>query len=89
MENTELATEVKSVIISAVNLHHVDPTSIVATTSLRDGGLGLDSIDMLEVVIAIEQHFGVKVADPEVGKRHFRTVGTIAEFIRNLKSAEA
>jgi acyl carrier protein len=49
---------------------------------MREGGLELDSVDMLEVIVAVEQHFGVKVADAETGKKYFRTLGGITEFVK-------
>lgn len=73
--------EVRTIIVDAVNLHHLDPETITPETSLRDGGLELDSIDVLEVVVAIEHHFNVKVGDAETGKKYFRTIGGIADFV--------
>ncbi len=78
----ELISEIKGIIIQSVNLHHLDATQIGSETSLRDGGLELDSIDLLEVVLAIEQRFGVKIDDAEMGKKHFRTIGSIAELVQ-------
>lgn len=86
-EKNGLVNEVVDVIVNAVNLHHLQPESVTAETSLRDGGLELDSIDILEVVVAIEHHFGVKVGDAEVAREHFRTIGKIAEYVQSLKSA--
>ena len=80
--------EVADVIINAVNLHHLPPGSITAETSLREGGLELDSIDILEVVVAIEHHFGIKVGDAEVAKEHFRSIGKIAAYAQSLRSAK-
>lgn len=87
MQNTEhlsseLLSKVKTTIIDAVNLHHVDPQSISPDTSLREGGLELDSVDLLEVIVTIEHKFNVKVADAEAGKKYFKTVGTIVDFIQ-------
>ena len=84
---TVTVQEVIDVIVNAVNLHHLAPGSITAETSLRDGGLELDSIDILEVVVAIEHHFHVKVGDAEVAKEHFRTIGLIAAYVQTLKNA--
>jgi len=50
-------------------------------TPLFDGGLGLDSIDVLELVLEIERSFGVAVTDEETGKKVLRSVDTIAEYI--------
>ena len=79
--------EIADIIINAVNLHHLPANSITAETSLRDGGLELDSIDILEVVVAIEHHFGIKVGDAEVAKEHFRSIGKIANYVTSLRSA--
>jgi acyl carrier protein len=86
MQNSELLGQVTDMIINTVNLHHVDRNTITAETSLRDGGLGLDSVDLLEVIVTVEHQFGVKVSDAEVGKKYFRTVGTIAEFIQHTRT---
>lgn len=50
-------------------------------TPLFDGGLGLDSIDVLELVLEIERSFGVAVADEETGRKVLLSVDTIAEYI--------
>lgn len=83
----ELVSEIISVIVDAVNLHHLPRASISADTSLRQGGLELDSVDLLEIVVAIEHRFGVKVKDAETGKTHFRTIGSIADFVSATGSA--
>lgn len=81
MHKEQLVSEISSVIVNAVNLHHIDQKTIGAETSLRTGGLELDSVDILEVIVSVEQHFGVKVANAETGQQYFRTVGGIADFI--------
>ena len=73
--------EVISVIRNSVNLHHMEPSRFTPDTSLREGGLELDSVDILEVIVAVEHKFGVKVDDAEMGKRYFRTIGTIADLV--------
>ena len=85
-DQSDQIKEVIGVIVNAVNLHHLPPGSVTASTSLRDGGLQLDSIDILEVVVAIEHHFGVKVGSAEVAREHFRTIGQIASYVQSLKS---
>jgi acyl carrier protein len=74
--------EVATLVVTAVNLHHIDPATLTESTSLRETGLDLDSVDMLEVIVAVEQKYGVKVADAETGKKYFRTLGGIAEFVK-------
>jgi acyl carrier protein len=81
-KSISLVGEVAALVVAAVNLHHIDPNSLTEATSLRDGGLDLDSVDMLEVIVAVEQKFGVKVTDAETGKKYFRTLGGIADFVK-------
>ena len=81
--NQAALNEVITVIRNSVNLHHLEPSRFTAETSLRDGGLDLDSVDILEIIVAIEHHFGVKIDDAETGKKYFRTIGTIAELVAN------
>jgi acyl carrier protein len=77
----QLISEIGGIIINSVNLHHVKNSDITADTMLTKGGLELDSIDILEVVVAIEQRFAVKVKDAQSGKKYFATVGTVADFV--------
>jgi acyl carrier protein len=81
--DSKLVNDVKSLIITSVNLHHMDPNTINDETSLREGGLELDSVDILEVVVAVEQQYGVKINDADVGKKYFRTIGTIADYLES------
>jgi acyl carrier protein len=78
----QLVTDVIETIVNAVNLQYVDRTGITPETPLTQGGLGLDSVDILEVVVAIEHRFGVKLQDAETGKKYFRTIGTVTDFVQ-------
>ncbi|HEX4924915.1 MAG TPA: phosphopantetheine-binding protein [Bdellovibrionales bacterium] len=80
-QRNEIVNQVIDVIVDAVNLRHVDKATVTGDTPLTHGGLGLDSIDILEIVVAVEHKFGKKVADAEVGKKYFQTIGTIADFV--------
>jgi acyl carrier protein len=82
MSTSPAFQEVVSVIRNSVNLHHLEESRFTPETSLRDGGLELDSVDILEIIVAVEHHFGVKVDDAEMGKRYFRTLGTITELVQ-------
>ena len=57
-------------------------------TTLFDGGLGLDSIDVLELVLEIERSFGVAIRDEETGMKVLRSVDAIAEYIRTQASTK-
>lgn len=82
MSTSPTLNEVVEVIRNSVNLHHLEPSRFTPETSLREGGLELDSVDMLEVIVAIEHKFGVKVEDAEMGKKYFRTIGTVADLVQ-------
>ena len=84
-QKSPLENEIVDVIVHAVNLQHVDKNTIGRDTALTAGGLELDSIDILEVVVAIERKFGVKVKDAQTGKTNFMNIGTIAEFVEAQK----
>ena len=81
-----LVDEVKSVIVKAVNLHHLQLETITESTTLGPGGLNLDSIDILEVVLAVERQFQVKIENSEKGREHFRSIGAIAKFISSSRA---
>ena len=80
-DRSPLVADIIEVILTSVNLKHLDRSTITESTSLVDGGLGLDSIDILEIIVALEQRFGVKIRDAETGRRVLRTIGTIADFV--------
>ncbi len=79
---SELELAIKRLIVSALNLEDVRPEDIGSDEPLFDGGLGLDSIDGLELGMALRQNFGVKIesASEEI-RRHFATVGSMARFV--------
>ncbi len=80
-DRNEVVTQVIDLIVDSVNLQHLDKAGIGVDTALTQGGLGLDSVDILEVIVALEQRFGVKVRDAETGQKYFRTIGTVADFV--------
>lgn len=86
MNREKLSEEVKSLIIEAVNLQHLTVDSIKDDASLYQDGLGLDSVDILEIIVAIENQYGVKVPNAEKGKEAFQSISTIVEFVMNEKS---
>lgn len=85
---TELELELKQLIVEALLLDNVAPESIVSEAPLFGEGLGLDSIDALELAIAIEQRFGVRIrAEDEKTRSIFASVKTLAEHVSSARAA--
>ena len=78
----ELILELKNEIINVLNLEGVKPEDIATDDELFGGGLGLDSIDALELIVLLEKNYGIKLKDPAKGKEIFRSVRTMAEFVQ-------
>jgi acyl carrier protein len=77
----QLVSELAELIISSVNLKHKKKEEIFADTAMMQTGLELDSLDILEIVVSVEQKYNVKISGPEQGAVIFRTVGTLADFL--------
>jgi len=86
MTRAELAPRVKDLIVRRLKLE-MDPAAIVDDAPLFGEGLGLDSIDALELVLGLEQEFGIKVEDEEVGVKAFASVNALCDFIEQKKIA--
>ena len=79
--------ELKESIIAALNLEGMTPEDIDDNAPLfGDQGLGLDSIDVLELIVLMEKKYGVKVINPIEGKHIFGSVATMAEYISKHSS---
>jgi acyl carrier protein len=79
-----LATQVKEAIVRCLRLP-MAPQDIADEVPLFGEGLGLDSIDVLELVLELERSFDVKITDEQLGKRVLRSVRTIVELIEQTK----
>jgi acyl carrier protein len=75
-----LAGQVKAAIVRCLRMP-ITPEEIADDMPLFGEGLGLDSIDALEIVLELQRTFHVEISDEEVGKRALRSVGTIVGFI--------
>ncbi|PUZ25132.1 acyl carrier protein [Chitinophaga parva] len=85
----KLIADLKVQIIEQLNLQEVKPEDIGDDAPLFKEGLGLDSIDALELIVLLQQHYGIRVANPDDGPRIFQSVRTIAQFITEQKAAQA
>lgn len=81
MESTDLKENLKKLIVDRLNLIDITPADIGDEMPLFKTGLGLDSIDALELTLNVEKEYGVKVANSEEALRAFQTVSTLAAFI--------
>ena len=77
---SNLREEIKQAIVRSLRLP-ISPQEIGDSMPLFGEGLGLDSIDVLELVLELERSFGVSITDEETGSRVLRSVDTIADFI--------
>ena len=78
----ELIEKLKRELIEELNLEEITPEDINADEPLfGDGGLGLDSIDALEIILILERNYGIKIKNPAEGKQIFYAVRTLANYI--------
>lgn len=77
----ELILNLKKQIIEVLNLEEVTPADIADDAPLFGEGLGLDSIDALELIVLMEREYGIKLSDPAKSKEVFRSVKHMAEYI--------
>ena len=77
----ELVRELKQQIIKTLNLEDVACEDIDNDAPLFGDGLGLDSIDALELIVLLEKRYGIKLSDPSQGKAIFKSVNTMAQYI--------
>ena len=83
----QLISSLKTQIIESLNLKHLKPEDIGDETPLFVDGLGLDSIDALELIVLLQQYYNIKLANPQDGPLIFKSVKTIAEFIKANQTA--
>lgn len=79
MEN--LILQLKNQIIEVLNLEDMTAEDINAEAPLFGDGLGLDSIDALELIVLLEREYGIKLSNPAEGKQIFSSIASIADFV--------
>lgn len=82
MDKESLKSELKDLIIKTLHLEDVKAEDIVDDAPLFGEGLGLDSIDALELVVALEKSYNVIIEDEEVGKQAFASIEALADFVQ-------
>jgi len=78
----ELKNTLKAQIIEALNLEDIEVSDISDSEPLFGDGLGLDSIDALELIVLLEREYGIKMDDAAQGKTALQSVNSMAEFIQ-------
>jgi len=81
MDREELKRRLKAMIVAGLKLEDVQPEDIADAAPIFVEGLGLDSIDALELVVLVEDHFHVTIPDEEVGQRALASIDALADFI--------
>ncbi|MCD4682943.1 MAG: acyl carrier protein [Bacteroidales bacterium] len=83
----ELTEKLKKEIIEVLNLEDLETDDIENNAPLFGDGLGLDSIDALELIVLLEKNYGIKLEDPKEGKNVFYSVQAMADYIeKNQKN---
>jgi acyl carrier protein len=83
----QLMANLKRQIIETLNLKHLKPEDIGDDQPLFVDGLGLDSIDALELIVLMRQNYNIKISDPQEGPQIFRSIKTMAEYIQTHQTA--
>ena len=81
----EMILKLKQEIIEVLNLEDIKPEDIDNDAPLFGEGLGLDSIDALELIVLMEKNYGIKLQDPAKGKEIFKSINVMADYIQKTR----
>lgn len=87
VSSNDLKHKLKELLIERLKFEDMTPDDIGDDEPLFDGGLGLDSIDALEIVVMLETEFGIKVKNENSARDYFRSVSTLAELVEEKLAA--
>lgn len=85
----DLKRKLKELLIERLKFEDMTPEDIGDDDPLFDGGLGLDSIDALEIVVMLESEFGIKVKNESSARDYFKSVATLAELVESRQAQQA
>ena len=83
---SELKENLKRQLIEQLNLEDMELSDIEDEEALFGDGLGLDSIDVLEIIVLVEKEYGIKMDDPKKGKEIMKSIQTLADFIESNRA---
>ncbi|WP_269537568.1 phosphopantetheine-binding protein [Cerasicoccus fimbriatus] len=83
---SDLTDRLKTLIVDALQLDDVEPQELDNDEPLMDNGLGLDSIDALELVVRVEKEFGIKIKNSEEAREALASINSLAAFIQSRQS---
>lgn len=86
METAALKHQLKEQIIKFLNLIGVTPEDIKDDEPLFGGGLGLDSIDSLELIVLLDREYGIKITDPKEGRKVLVDINTMVDYIEKHRT---
>ncbi len=84
----DLKKELKEMIVRDLKIQDVKPEDIADDAPLFEEGLGLDSLDAVEMVVLVQKYFGVQIEDMEEGKEAFVSINSLAKFIEARRDAK-
>jgi acyl carrier protein len=83
-----LQQEIAQLIVDTLNLEDVDPSQIPVEQPLFGEGLGLDSVDALELALALQKRYDIRIAsDSKDARQHFATIASLADFVTAQRDA--
>lgn len=83
---TALKQQLKTVIVEDLSLEDITPEEIADDAPLFGEGMGLDSLDAVELVVLLQRHFGIQIKDLEEGRKIFKNLDTLAEYVDKNRS---
>jgi len=86
----KLKQDIKLLIINTLNITNIDPSQVMNNEQLfaKDNTLGLDSIDAIEIVMALQNHYGVRIGDQNLARYILESIDSIAEFLIKENAVE-
>jgi acyl carrier protein len=85
-ESTQLKQQLKKQIVEFLNLTSVNPEDIKDDEPLFGEGLGLDSIDSIELIVLLSREYGINIQDPKEGRKVLMNLNTIAEYVKQHRT---